>query len=64
MTKTDIADIIHTGLQFPGLVYNLEASERPLIPIAKSKRMAEACKEAKMRHFPILNFFGGGRGRG
>ena len=37
MTKTDIADIIHTGLQFPGLVYNLEARERPLIPIANQK---------------------------
>ena len=27
--------------------------------------MAEACKEAKMRHFPILKFFfGGGGGEG
>ena len=65
-TKTDIADIAHTGLQFPGLVYNLEASERPPIPTAKSRR-AEACKEAKMRHFQILDicfffFLGGGVG--
>ena len=37
MTKTDIADIIHTGLQFPGLVYSLEASEKPPTPIAQSK---------------------------
>ena len=33
-TKTDIADIAHTGLQFPGLVYNLEASEKPPILMA------------------------------
>ena len=26
--------------------------------------MAEACKEAKMRHFPILKFWGGGGGGG
>ena len=67
-TKTDIADIAHTGLQFQGLVYNLEASERPQIPIAKSRR-AEACKEAKMGHFQILDicfsfFWGGGGGGG
>ena len=27
-------------------------------------KIAEACKEAKMRHFPILDFFLGGGGGG
>ena len=28
-----MADIAHIGLEFPGLVHNLEASEKPPIPM-------------------------------
>ena len=66
MTKTDIADIIHTGLQFPGLVYNLEARERPLIPIANQKEWLKPARRPKCAIFQFLNFWGergGGGGR-
>ena len=64
MTKTDIADIIHTGLQFPGLVYNLEARERPLIPIANQKEWLKPARRPKCAIFQFLIFFFGWGGGG
>ena len=64
MTKTDIADIIHTGLQFPGLVYNLEARERPLIPIANQKEWLKPARRPKCAIFQFLNFWGERGGEG
>ena len=64
-TKTDIAVIVHTGLQFPGLVYNLEGTPT-LHDVAKSRLNPAGRPKCAISHssylFIYLYFWGGGGG--